>query len=169
MIVQSDKNELLIGVISDTHGLLRPEVISNFKGVDYILHAGDIGSKSILEQLENIAPVVAVTGNTDNPVFFPDLYETAILDTGKKVIYLIHNINELDLDPVAAGISVVVYGHSHKASAETKNGVLFFNPGSAGPRRLNLPVSLGFILIKSNQIETRVVDLLATSKDTSAQ
>lgn len=159
MMIELQKNDLKIGVISDTHGLLRPEVFTTFSGVDYILHAGDIGDRTILEKLETIAPVLAVAGNTDSPMIFIDLYDNAILKTDFISIYMIHNINNIDLDPFSAGFDAVIYGHSHKPAVQTRNGVLFFNPGSAGPRRFSLPVSVGLLTIKRKEMKAQIVEL----------
>lgn len=158
-MIELQKNDLKIGVISDTHGLLRPEVFTTFSGVDYILHAGDIGDRTILEKLETIAPVLAVAGNTDSPMIFIDLYDNAILKTDFISIYMIHNINNIDLDPFSAGFDAVIYGHSHKPAVQTRNGVLFFNPGSAGPRRFSLPVSVGLLTIKRKEMKAQIVEL----------
>jgi len=146
------KEPVIIGVISDTHNLLRPEVSTAFNGVDYIIHAGDIGSRDVLNSLETIAPTIAVAGNTDSPMVFSDLDNTAILEINKINILAIHNIDHLDLDPKTAGIEIVVYGHSHKPSIEYKKEVLFFNPGSAGPVRFDLPVSVGILKITRGKI-----------------
>lgn len=159
MMIELLKENVELGVISDTHGLLRPEVLTVFDGVDYIVHAGDIGDKSVLEQLEKTAPVLSVLGNTDNPLKFMELYDTAILKTAHVFLYIIHNINNLDLDPGSAGFDAVIYGHSHTSIIETRNGVLYFNPASAGPRRFSLPVSVGKLSVTGEKIEARIINL----------
>ena len=134
---------VIIGVISDTHGLLRPEALAALRGSDYIIHAGDIGDPDILKKLAEIAPVTAISGNVDREGWAKKIPVTDVLEVGGVSIYVLHNLRELDLKPDAAGFAVVVYGHSHVAKQETKNGVLYFNPGSAGPRRFRLPVTIG--------------------------
>jgi uncharacterized protein len=138
---------LTVGVISDTHGLLRPEALAALRGADHILHAGDIGAPEILAGLRAIAPVTAVRGNNDGAAWARDIPETAIAELGGARIYLLHDLHLLDLDPRAAGFAVVVSGHSHRPSAEERDGVLYFNPGSAGPRRFTLPIALGRLTI----------------------
>jgi uncharacterized protein len=132
-----------IGVISDTHGLLRPEALAALRGSDYIIHAGDIGDPVILTELAKIAPVTAIRGNVDRESWAKQIPATNVLEVQGVSIYILHNLAELDLKPEAAGFSVVVYGHSHVAQQEIKNGVLYFNPGSAGPRRFRLAVTIG--------------------------
>ena len=124
-----------IGIISDTHRLARPEVLAAMEGVDHIIHAGDIGSPAVLDALQGIAPVTAIRGNVDVEDWARKLQETAVVELGGVTVYVIHNIRNLDLDPRAAGFSVVIYGHSHSPEQEMRDGVLYFNPGSAGPRR----------------------------------
>src|ERR1700692_3245023 len=132
----------MIGLISDTHGLLRPEALSALDGSDLIIHAGDVGGPEILEELRRLAPVVAVKGNVDTDAWCADLPETAVADAGSSLIYVLHDLKALDLKPAAAGIAMVVSGHSHKPVCEERGGVLYVNPGSAGPRRFNLPVTV---------------------------
>jgi putative phosphoesterase len=139
---------ILIGVISDTHGLLRPEAIEFLRGSDHIIHAGDIGSSEILENLSTIAPVTAVRGNVDKGAWARALPETRVLELGGILIYVLHDLARLDLKPKAAGFAVVVSGHSHVPNQEVRDGVLYFNPGSAGPRRFKLPVSVGRLVLK---------------------
>ena len=136
-----------LGVISDTHGLLRPEAVEALRGSDVIVHAGDIGSPDVLRELEKIAPVIAVRGNNDREPWAKDLPLSEAFEAGRASIYVLHDVNELDLDPRVAGFSVVIAGHSHQPRCEERDGVLFFNPGSAGPRRFKLPISVGKILI----------------------
>jgi putative phosphoesterase len=137
-----------IGVISDTHGLLRPDAVTALQGVEHILHAGDVGNAAILYQLAQIAPVTAVRGNIDRNGPCAKLPATELIELAGVSIYMLHDVHELDLDPVAAGIQAVISGHSHKPLIERKKGVLYFNPGSAGPKRFSLPVSLGFLEIR---------------------
>lgn len=132
-----------VGVISDTHRMVRPEALTALAGVEQIIHAGDIGAQSVIEQLLTIAPVTAVRGNVDAGEWSLQYPETAVVASGETLIYVIHDLKNLDLDPHVAGFSVVVYGHSHAPRQEVDKGVLFFNPGSAGPRRFHLPVSVG--------------------------
>jgi uncharacterized protein len=141
-----------IGVISDTHGLLRPEALAALRGSHYIIHAGDIGEAAILQQLGELAPVTAIRGNVDRDAWAKKIPATDVLEVHGVSIYILHNLSELDLNPEAAVFSVVVYGHSHVAKQETKNGVLYFNPGSAGPRRFRLPVTVGRLTIKDRNI-----------------
>jgi putative phosphoesterase len=135
----------LIGLISDTHGLLRPQAAAALKGVSHILHAGDIGRPEILRQLANIAPVTAVRGNVDFEDWAMKLPEEITIAFESHQVLMLHNIGDLSGEPQAGGISAVVYGHSHKPSAETREGVLYINPGAAGPKRFSLPVSVGFL------------------------
>ena len=148
-----------IGVISDTHGLLRPEAIAALHGSDRILHAGDVGDPRILDRLGALAPVTVVRGNVDRGPWALALPETELVEIEGLSIYLIHDLGQLDLKPEAAGISVVIYGHSHQPKIEEKNGVLFFNPGSAGPRRFRLPVSIGMLEINAGNIQEQLVEL----------
>ncbi|WP_278320586.1 metallophosphoesterase family protein [Clostridium thermopalmarium] len=148
-----------IGVISDTHGLLRDEVVSAFNNVDMIIHAGDIGSSDIIEKLNIKAPVVAVRGNNDKGELAKRYPKTEIVEIGGKFIYILHDINELDLDPKGSGFNVVISGHSHKPSLEEKDGILYLNPGSAGPIRFRLPVSIAYLEIYENSVEAKVVEL----------
>ncbi|HSY72668.1 MAG TPA: metallophosphoesterase family protein [Alloacidobacterium sp.] len=145
-----------IGVISDTHGLLRPEAVEALRGVKHILHAGDVGDAAILDQLRQIAPVTAIRGNTDRSGPCAQLPAIELTELGGCSIYMLHDVHELDLDPVAAGIQAVVSGHSHKPLIEWKKGVLYFNPGSAGPRRFSLPISVGLLEVSQNGLEPRL-------------
>ena len=148
-----------IGVISDTHGLLRPEACAALDGVQRILHAGDVGGRSILEALSRIAPVTAVRGNVDRDRWGTMLPETEVVEVAGISIYMLHDLAQLDLKPEAAGFRVVVYGHSHRPKMEEKNGVLYFNPGSAGRRRFRLPVSVGRLEIRSRRVFGELVRL----------
>ena len=151
--------KIQIGVISDTHGLLRPEALDVLAGSDHIIHAGDIGEPAILDKLADIAPVTAVRGNVDHGMWAQKIPEIKVLEVGGVSIYVIHNLQELDLKPEAAGFSAVVYGHSHVAKQEITNGVLYFNPGSAGPKRFVLPVTVGKLLIRNQELEPEIIEL----------
>jgi putative phosphoesterase len=153
---------ILIGVISDTHGLLRPEALEALRGSKQIIHAGDVGSPEILETLTAIAPVTAVRGNIDKSAWARKLPETEVLELGCVSIYILHDLKQLDLQPKAAGFAVVVSGHSHVPKQETRDGVLYFNPGSAGPRRFKLPVSVGKLIVESGSVRGELLTLLAT-------
>jgi putative phosphoesterase len=148
-----------LGVISDTHGVLRPEAVKALHGSNRILHAGDVGAPEILEALAKIAPVTAVRGNVDTAPWARALPETEVVEAGGVSIYILHDLGQLDLKPEAAGLKVVVYGHSHQPKMEKKNGVLYFNPGSAGPRRFNLPVSMGRLMIGAGKVRAELVEL----------
>jgi putative phosphoesterase len=148
-----------VGIISDTHGLLRPEAAAALRGVDFIVHAGDIGSPEVLSLLARIAPVTAVRGNNDRGVWAEKLPITAVLEVESSFLYVVHEIASLDLDPKAAGFQAVITGHSHKPSAEIRRGVLFLNPGSAGPRRFSLPVALARIEVQGSTLSHRLVEL----------
>ena len=152
-----------VGVISDTHGLLRPEAVAALRDVDRIVHAGDIGSSEVLRGLEAIAPVTAVRGNNDHGPWARKLPLTGVLELDRVVLYVIHDVKDLDLDPCVAGLSAVITGHSHRPLAEERDGVLFFNPGSAGPRRFRLPISMGRLLITGSRVvgELRTLELFA--------
>jgi putative phosphoesterase len=150
---------ILIGVISDTHGLLRPEAIKALRGSNHIIHAGDVGSPEILEKLADIAHVTAVRGNIDKSVWSRKLPETAVLELGGISIYVLHDLARLDLKPKAAGFAAVVSGHSHVPKQETRDGVLYFNPGSAGPRRFKLPVSIGKLILEDGGVRGELLDL----------
>jgi hypothetical protein len=149
---------MLIGVISDTHGLLRPEALAALRGVEHILHAGDVGDIAILDALRKIAPVTAIRGNVDSAGACAELPATDGVELGDKLFYLVHSVHDLDIDPVAAGVAMVVSGHSHKASVQVRDGVVYFNPGSAGPRRFSLPVTLGFVTVEDG-VEASVMEL----------
>jgi putative phosphoesterase len=149
----------IIGVISDTHGLLRPEAQEALRGSDRIIHAGDVGDRSILRRLEQLAPVTAVRGNVDDLLWAKQLPETSVVDVEGLSIYVLHALDRLDLKPEAAGFAAVIYGHSHVPKQEMKNGVLYFNPGSAGPRRFSLPVSLGRLTVENGQLRPELIPL----------
>ena len=149
-----------LGVVSDTHGLLRPEVIPALAGVDQILHLGDVGKHSILESLATVAPVHAIRGNIDRTGPCSRLPETDVLFFEEHYLYLLHDLGTLRLDPAAARFSAVLYGHSHQPHIEKRKGVLYFNPGSCGPRRFELPVTLGILEISDGNIRPEIVHLL---------
>jgi uncharacterized protein len=153
------RSSMLIGVISDTHGLLRPETVTVLQGVDHILHAGDVGDPAILDSLRDIAPVTAVRGNIDRVGLCAALPATEIVELAGKNIYMLHDLLALDLDPASAGVSVIISGHSHRPKIERREEVWYFNPGSAGPRRFSSPVSLGLLEITHGEITPRIVDL----------
>jgi len=148
-----------VGLISDTHGLLRLEAKAFLEGCHYIIHGGDIGHPGIIEELTKIAPVTAVRGNNDTGLWAEDLRETEFLQIGEVVIYAIHDLAQLDLEPHWAGIHVVISGHSHKPLAEERKGVLYVNPGSAGPRRFKWPISVGELIVKGNSVSARLLEL----------
>jgi putative phosphoesterase len=147
-----------VGLISDTHGLLRPEVLAFLQGSDHIVHAGDICDPDVLESLAAIAPVTAVRGNNDRGAWASALRETELLKLGDVFVYAIHDLAELDIEPKAAGVRVVVSGHSHQSSVEHRDGVLYVNPGSAGPRRFKLPISAGELILKGSAASARIVE-----------
>src|SRR5690348_10638586 len=156
----SGRSQWTIGVISDTHGLLRPEALALLQGSDYIIHAGDVGDPAILRKLASIAPVTAVRGNVDRERWARDLPETNVLEVGSTSIYVLHDVGRLDLNPGSAKLAAVVFGHSHRPSQEMRNGVLFFNPGAAGPRRFTLPVTIGRLRIIGTQLSAEIISLL---------
>ncbi|MGD0826252.1 MAG: metallophosphoesterase family protein [Terriglobales bacterium] len=153
------KERITLGVISDTHGLLRPEAVKALRGSDRILHAGDVGAPQILEALANIAPVTVIRGNVDTDAWARSLPATEVVEAGGVSIYMLHDLGQFDLKARAAGFRVVVYGHSHQPKMEEKNGVLYFNPGSAGPRRFHLPVSVGKLTIAAGKVRAELVEL----------
>jgi putative phosphoesterase len=148
-----------IGVISDTHGLLRPQALAALEGVELIIHAGDIGDRRILRKLERLAPVYAVRGNTDRGNWSADLPLTRVVEVGGVHLYVLHELFCLDLDPAAAGLAAVIFGHSHSPYLERKNGVLYLNPGSAGPQRFTLPVTLARLTMQGFSLHPELVEL----------
>jgi putative phosphoesterase len=148
-----------VGLISDTHGLLRPEAIAFLRGSDFIVHAGDIGDANVLNELRALAPVTAVRGNNDKGAWPEAISETEVLQIGDVLIYVLHNLAELDLDPVAAGFQVVVSGHSHHPLVEERDGVLYVNPGSSGPRRFKLPIAVAELEVSGHSVKAKVVEL----------
>jgi putative phosphoesterase len=151
---------MVIGVISDTHGLLRPEAKEALRGSELILHAGDLGAAGVLRDLERIAPVVAVRGNVDVEAWAKPLHAVEVVECAGKSLYILHRIADLDLKPKAARFAAVIFGHSHKPTIEWIDGVLFFNPGSAGPRRFSLPVTVGKIEIIEGELRPEIIQLL---------
>ena len=152
-------NDLRVGLISDTHGLLRPEARAFLMGCDYIVHGGDIGSAAILDELALVAPLIAVRGNNDTEPWAARLPLTELIRVGNVFVYVIHNLAELDIDPDAAGVRVIVSGHSHKPMIEERGEVLYVNPGSSGPKRFKLPISVGEITVSGSAVKARIVDL----------
>jgi len=148
-----------VGVISDTHGVLRPEAVAALQGSDLILHAGDVGPASILDQLRAIAPTTAVRGNVDTAVWATALPVSDVISVGGLELYMLHDRGDLDLDPAAAGFAAVIFGHSHRPGAELRNGVLYLNPGSAGPRRFTLPVTVARLTIDDGRLAHEIIEL----------
>ena len=155
------KNSLVIGIISDTHGLLRSEAIQKLMGVQWLIHAGDIGNADILNRLRSIAPLYAVRGNIDRGEWAQSLPASLEVELAGIKLLVLHTVQDLDIDPVTAGYQVVVSGHSHRPSTERREGVLFINPGSAGPRRFYLPVTLAKLTIDGNHLDAQIIDLLS--------
>jgi putative phosphoesterase len=149
----------LLGIISDTHGLLRPKALDALRGSELIIHAGDVGKSEILERLREIAPVVAVRGNVDTAPWAQDLPETDMVEIGGRRIFVLHDRSQLAVDPAHAGFAVVVFGHSHKPLAEVQDGVLFLNPGSAGPHRFRLPISIARLWVSATRLEPEIIEL----------
>jgi hypothetical protein len=152
-------NSLRVGVISDTHGLLRPEARNFLVGCDYIIHGGDVGSAAILDVLAAIAPLIAVRGNIDRGACAARLRDCELVRVGNVFFYVIHDIGELDIDPAAAGVRVVVSGHSHRAAIKEHDGILYVNPGSCGPRRFTLPISVGEVTVSGTAVTARTLEL----------
>ena len=148
-----------VGVISDTHGLLRPEAIAALKGSDLIVHAGDIGRLDLLEHLRDLAPTHAVRGNIDVQPWARKLPDTAVVSAGHQRLFVLHDISQLALDPLSAGYGAVVFGHSHRASVQSREGVLFLNPGSAGPRRFGLPATLARLELAGKNMRPTIITL----------
>ncbi len=151
--------DVRIGVISDTHGLVRPQAVQALHGVDLLIHAGDIGKPEVLEALRSVAPVVAVRGNNDTGAWANELSETEVVEVGQVRIYVLHDVKALDLDPAAAGFRVVISGHSHRPSVVERSGVLFVNPGSAGPRRFKLPIAVARLRVHGTSVDAAVITL----------
>jgi uncharacterized protein len=153
------REEQMVGLISDTHGLLREEAVRAMRGCELIIHAGDVGKPAIIDALRDLAPVVVVRGNIDDGPWGEGLPSTAIAEIDGKTIYVLHNIRELDLDPAAAGFHVVVSGHSHKPAQFETSGVLYINPGSAGPRRFDLPITVAHLDLRAQPWKADFIDL----------
>ncbi|MEA2970524.1 MAG: uncharacterized protein QOE78_3785 [Alphaproteobacteria bacterium] len=151
--------EFVVGVISDTHGLLRPEALDALRGSDMIIHAGDVGKPEVIDRLGEVAPLHVVGGNIDKGSWAAARPMTALVEVGDHRFFVLHDIAQLDVDPVAAGFAAVVFGHSHRPSIETRNGVLFLNPGSAGPRRFKLPITVARVKASGRHIRADIVDL----------
>lgn len=153
------KDKFTVGIISDTHGLLRPEAVDALQGSDLIVHAGDVGEFSILDELNMTAPVVAVRGNMDNEGRAYELKKTEVLEKKDFLFYVIHDISRIDLDPSAAGFSAVISGHTHRPLIRKHGGVLYINPGSAGPRRSRLPVSVALLSVQGKSLDAEIIRL----------
>lgn len=151
-----------VGLISDTHGLLRPEALAFLEGCDHIVHGGDIGNAAILERLAQIAPLTVVRGNNDREAWARAIPVSATLAVGPVLLYAIHDLKEIDIDPAASGVRVVVSGHSHKPACAERNGVLYINPGSAGRRRFSLPISAAELVIEDGTVGSRIVTLITS-------
>lgn len=156
----------VVGLISDTHGLMRPEALRALEGSELIIHAGDVGKPEVLDQLRAIAPIVAVRGNIDQGKWAEELPLSTVCGVGDRLIYVLHDVKELDLDPAAAGFDIVVSGHSHKHEQSERNGVLYLNPGSAGPRRFKLPITVARLDFSQTPCSVEFVEL--TPEATSA-
>jgi uncharacterized protein len=150
---------LRVGVISDTHGLLRPQALQALAGADTLIHAGDIGAPEVLDALAQVAPVLAVRGNNDRDAWARRLPDTALVEYGGAVVHLLHDVSEVSLDLRQAGVRVLVSGHSHRPRIEWREDVLYLNPGSAGPRRFRLPVSVAWLEIRNGEPHARIVEL----------
>jgi len=148
-----------LGIISDTHGLLRPEAIKHLAGTDHIIHAGDIGAPEVIKGLRRIAPTTAIRGNIDTGEWAMDYPDTELVALGGRALYVLHNLKEIKLDPAASGFDVVVSGHSHRPKIETKNGVLYVTPGSAGPRRFKLPIAVAILALSDRAILPRILEI----------
>lgn len=154
-----EKTNYTIGIISDTHGLLRPEAIHALQGSDLIIHAGDIGNLQIIDELETISPVVAVRGNMDNESWAYKLKTMEVVEISGNTLYILHDISKLDLDPPSADIRAIVHGHSHRPAIQEYDGVLYINPGSAGPRRLKLPVTVAVLNVYRKKLSAEIIKL----------
>jgi len=150
---------MTVGVISDTHGLLRPQALDALRGSELIVHAGDVGDPWVLDALRGIAPTIAVRGNIDVEPWAKALPTTAVVEAGTLHLYVLHDVSSLDLDPKAAGFAAVIFGHSHKPGAEARDGVLFLNPGSAGPRRFTLPTTVARLQVVEERLSYEIIEL----------
>jgi putative phosphoesterase len=158
----SNVSRVTVGVISDTHGLLRPEALAALDGCEHLIHAGDVGSPHILEQLRALAPTTAVRGNVDIASWATALPLTDVVEVGSLQVYVLHDLAALDVDPRAAGFSAVISGHTHRPAADVRNGVLYLNPGSAGPRRFKLPIALARLEVVGDHLSHRIIELVHT-------
>lgn len=158
-VARSRGGHVRVGVISDTHGLLRPETLRALRGSDLIVHAGDVGNAEVIDRLRHVAPTFAVRGNNDKGAWAAKLLPTASIRVGGIRLYVLHELSRLDLDPVGKGIAVVVSGHSHRPSIERRDGIVYLNPGSAGPRRFTLPISIARLDVVGEQVRARIVTL----------
>ncbi|HZC01092.1 MAG TPA: metallophosphoesterase family protein [Gammaproteobacteria bacterium] len=152
-------SEVLVGIISDTHGLVRLEAVRALKGSELLIHAGDIGNPQVIEQLHEIAPTFVVRGNNDRGAWAAGLPVTQVVEVGELLFYVLHEISQLDVDPAVAGFAAVVSGHSHQPSIQFRDGVLYLNPGSAGPRRFSLPVAVARVHVSGRQMRPEIVEL----------
>ena len=152
-------SEVLVGIISDTHGLVRPEAVRALKGSELLIHAGDIGNPQVIEQLHEIAPTFVVRGNNDRGAWAAGLPVTQVVEVGELLFYVLHEISQLDVDPAVAGFAAVVSGHSHQPSIQFRDEVLYLNPGSAGPRRFSLPVAVARVHVSGRQMRPEIVEL----------
>jgi uncharacterized protein len=151
--------EIVVGLISDTHGVLRPGAIRALRGCDLLIHAGDVGDPGVVEQLRALAPTFVVRGNIDRGAWAVGLPATEVVEVGDRSFYVLHDLAQLDVDPVAAGFAAVVFGHSHRPSIQTRDGVCFINPGSAGPRRFKLPVTVALVRLTRDGLRPEIVEL----------
>jgi uncharacterized protein len=158
----SAEKTLRVALLSDTHGLMRTAARAFTVGCDYIIHGGDIGSAEILDELAAIAPLIAVRGNNDKQAWAAHLPETEMIRVGGAFVYVIHDVSRLDIEPHAAGVQVIVSGHSHKPLVEKRDGILYVNPGSCGPRRFKLPISVGELIVNGDKVSARTVELSET-------
>lgn len=158
-MITLNKSELKIGIISDTHGMFRNQIAEYFNNVDCIIHAGDIGSPEVIEKLSKIAPVCAVLGNTDPPFIFTQYNYDEIVEIPGHKLYILHNLNDIDFDVRKAGFDVVISGHTHRPLITTENEILYINPGSAGPVRSNLPISLALLHVDKIGLHPKLIDL----------
>jgi uncharacterized protein len=159
VITFASKNPMILGIISDTHGLLRPEAIAALRGSSFIIHGGDIGDPQILEELKSIAPVFAVRGNVDTGPWASALPPTEVVELHNTSIYVLHNLKQLDLNPADSGFQIVVSGHTHQPESHRQDGVLYINPGSAGPRRFSLPISLSRLDLRKTPLQAEFINL----------
>ena len=155
--------EHIVGVISDTHGVMRPEALDRLRGSDLIVHCGDVGAPAVLDALRALAPVRAVRGNNDRGPWARELPTSDVIEVGSHVLYVIHDVGDLDLEPAAARFTAVLSGHSHRPLVEERGGVLFVNPGSAGPRRFSLPVAVAQLVLSSGRCDARIIELGAAT------